>query len=208
MRSINRIFSILTAAAIVAVFSMVTFAQDPKTDAPKTEKAEKVEKRAPQGRMGKGEFGRMGRMGRMGMMGGMGRMGMMGMHGGAMRGLDLTEAQRAQIKGIREANKPDPALRDEIRKIHESRKPGTDLTAEQKARINTIRDQMRTRSQNTHDQILNLLTPEQRTKLDANKAEMKQRHEMMRQRFEQRRMNRPARPADAPKPPEVKKPTL
>lgn len=203
MRSKNRHFSILTAAIAVAVFSMVTFAQDPKTGAPKTEKAEKAEKRMSLGCKGNCEFGRMGMMRHRGMDGRM----MMMRHGGAMRGLNLTEAQRAQIKAIRDANKPDPALREELKTIHQSRKVGTDLTPEQKARINTIRDQMRTKSQNVKDQILNVLTPEQRTQMEANRAQMRQREERMRQYFEQRRKERQARPG-VPKPPEVKKPVL
>lgn len=201
----KKFFSIFSAAALIAAFSTFTFAQETKTDAPKADKAQRqVQPGRKFGRMGK-----MGRMGRMGRMGHMGKMGRMMMHkGGAFKGLNLTDAQKEQIKAIREANKPDRALLDEIRTIHQSRKAGTDLTAEQKARINTIRDQMRTRAQNAHDQIQNVLTADQRAEVAKRRAEMQTRREEMRKMFEERRLRRQAKPGDPVKPADVKKPAI
>ncbi len=200
MQSMKKYFSIATVITAVFVFSTMTFAQDPKKDAPKAEKAEKVEKRAGMGRFGKGKFGRMGRMGM--------RRGMMAHRGGAFRGLNLTDAQKEQIKAIRQANRPDKALLDEIKSIHQSRKAGTDLTPDQKARINTIRDQMRTKAQNAHDQIQNVLTAEQKAEITKRRTEMKSRREEMMKRFQERRKERQARPGDPAKPAETKKPTI
>lgn len=207
MQSKNRFLSIVTVAIVLAVTSMVSFAQETKTEAPKTDKVQKIEKRQFQGRFDgtcpQCGMGRMGRMGRMGHMGGM-----MAMRGGAMRGIGLTDAQKEQIKAIREANKPDPALRDELRTIRQSRKAGADLTAEQIARIHAIQDQMRIKSQNTHDQIQNVLTAEQKAEFTKRRTEMQSRREQMMKRsreFRQQRMNRPADPA---KPAETKKPTI
>lgn len=204
----KKFFSIFSAAALIAAFSTFTFAQETKTDAPKADKAQRqVQPGRKFGRMGK--MGRMGRMGRMGHMGHMGKMGRMMMHkGGAFKGLNLTDAQKEQIKAIREANRPDKALLDEIRTIHQSRKAGTDLTAEQKARINTIRDQMRTRAQNAHDQIQNVLTADQRAEVAKRRAEMQTRREEMRKMFEERRLRRQAKPGDPVKPADVKKPAI
>lgn len=200
MQSINRYFSILALAIAVIAFSTVSFAQDTKTDTTKTDKTEKVEQRGanvgPECRKF-GRFGRMARMGRMGRMGAMHRDGL---------GINLTDDQKARIKALREANKPDKATLDELRAIHESRKAGTDLTAEQKARINTIRDQMRTKAQSARDQIQGILTTEQKAQIEKLRNEMKERREQMRQKFEENRKFRRTPPTD--KPAETKKPTI
>lgn len=181
-----RSISFLTAVFSVAVFASFATAQEVKPAAPteKADKAERVFRGEGRGKFGR-EFGR--KHGRMG-----GRHGMMRM----FHGLDLTEAQKAQIKSIREANKPDRALMEEVRAIRESRKAGTDLTAEQKARLNAIHDQMRVKGQNVHDQIQAILTAEQKAKIETRKAEMKT-------RMQERRLRRDkapvAAPADKPK---------
>lgn len=175
----------LTGAALagaIALTATVSFAQETKTDT-NTDKATKQAREGKRG--GKGHFGRgFGKRG----MGQMGRMG-----GFGLRGITLTDAQKEQIRAIREANKPDQALRDELRTIHQSRKSGTDLTAEQKARINVIRDQMRTRQQNVRDQIMNILTAEQKTKLEQRRTQMQQRREQMKQKREEFRKQRELR---------------
>ncbi len=182
----NRSISFLTAVFSVAAFASFATAQEVKPAAPAApaDKAEKVFRGEGRGKFG-GEFG--GKHGRMA-----GRHGMMRM----MHGLDLTDAQKAQIKSIREANKPDMALMEEVRTIRESRKAGSDLTAEQKARLNAIHDQMRVKGQNVHDQIFAIMTAEQKAKIETRKAEMKARM----QERKLRRQNAPAvAPADKPK---------
>ena len=173
MSSKNKLFSVLAVAISLAVFSVVSFAQD--TTAPAKDKVEKPFK---------GDHGVMGHRG------GHGRGGDR-MHG--LRGIDLTDAQKAQIKTIREANKPDEAITAELRTIHESKKTGATITPEQKERIKVIREQFAAKAKAAHEQILAILTPEQKAKIETQKGEM-------RQRLEQRKLNRKDRPSPADNP--------
>ncbi|MBK9214996.1 MAG: Spy/CpxP family protein refolding chaperone [Chloracidobacterium sp.] len=173
MSSKFRFISILTLA--IAVFSTAVMAQEDKTKAPVTGDTATEAGKCGMGKhkMGKPGFG--GKFGRH-------RAGMFRM----IEGLNLTEEQKQQIKAIREANKPDMALMEELRAIHEARKAGTDLTAEQKARINVIRDQMRTHRQSVHDQIQNIFTAEQKALIEQQKQQMKLRREQFKQNRELR----------------------
>lgn len=173
MYSKFRFLSILTLA--IAVFSTVVMAQEDKTKAPTSGDTAAETGKCGMGKHKAGKFGMNGKAGRHGA--GMFRM---------MQGLNLTDAQKEQIKLIREANKPDMALMEELRAIHEARKAGTDLTAEQKARVNVIRDQMRTHRQSVHDQIQGVLTAEQKALIEQQKQEMKLRREQFKQNRELR----------------------
>ncbi len=176
MSSKFKFFSILTLGAVVAVGSTAVFAQEDKPAAPtKTETTEKAGKFGKHGGHGDHKFGKRGGFGRH--QGGMFRM---------MQGLNLTDAQKAQLKSIREANKPDAALMDELRAIRESRKSGQDITAEQKARLHAIHDQMRTNRQKVHDQIQSVFTAEQKALIEQRKLEMKTRMEQFKQNRELR----------------------
>ena len=119
------------------------------------------------------------------------RAGFRGMRG--FMGVELTDAQKAQIKQIHEANRPDEATRAELKTIHEARRNGT-ITEDQKARVQAIRDQMRTRQESVRQQVLAVLTPEQRQQIETRKAEMKQRMEERRQMRQRTRTTTP--PAD------------
>src|SRR3954471_22252553 len=103
-----KFISTVSLAGAIALFSGASFAQDSTTTAPAT--GDKVENhhRGDHGvRGGKGEFaGRRG--GREGFGGHRG--GMFGM----MKGIQLTDAQKAQLKALREQNKPDQATRQEM----------------------------------------------------------------------------------------------
>lgn len=179
MSSKFKFFSILTLGAVVAVGSTAVFAQEDKATAPTTtESTEKAGKFGGRGGHGHRKFGRFGKRGGFGRHGG-------GM--GFMHNLNLTDAQKAQIKAIREANKPDTALMEELRTIRESRKAGTDLTAEQKTRLHAIHDQMRVKRQQAHDQIQNVFTAEQKALIEQRKLEMKTRMEQFKQNRELRR---------------------
>jgi Spy/CpxP family protein refolding chaperone len=187
----TRFLSFLTLAVAVAAFSTITFAQDDKavTPAPEKEKAEK-----PFHRGHKGHFGDK--------MGGRG----FGMRGGGMmrilHHLNLTEAQKAQIKSIMEANKPDQATMDELRTLHTAKRDGT-ITAEQQARLQSLREQSKIKMQSVHEQVQNVLTAEQKAQLEAKKAEMKQRREEFRQKREQYRQQKQAAPATTTEAPKV-----
>ena len=197
----NKFFSGLSLAAAVMALSAFTYAQDTKPETTQTDKPahEHGDKRGFGGKRDHGQFGR-GAFG-----------GHMGRGGFGLRGLNLTDAQKAQIKAIHEANKPDGTIMQELRTIRESRKSGTPITAEQKARIQTLREQMRTKSQSVHGQIENILTAEQkaqlerqRTEMKARREEMKGRRDGMRKRFDDRRKDR--KPGDTAKPTDPKKP--
>lgn len=167
------------------MFSTVSFAQDDK--AKTTTTPDKVERH-------KGERGFGKRMGREGFGGRHGKHGRMG--GRLMlHGIDLTDAQKAQIKAIRESNKPDAATIAELKAIHESRKAGTALTAEQQDRMKAFREQRQAKMKAAHEQILNILTAEQKAKIETRKAEMKQRFAERKLKFEERRKQRGDKPA-------------
>ena len=156
----SRFLSILTVVFASLAFATFTFAQDSKATTPAPEKADK-QWNGKHGDHGQGE----GRHG----------------HGGMMRmfeGLNLTDAQKTQIHSIMEANKPSDANRDEMRTLWEAKKNGT-LTAEQQARLDTLRQQSGAHMKAVHEQILNVLTPEQKAQFEKNKAERKQRHEQL-----------------------------
>ena len=110
--------------------------------------------------------------------------------GFGLRGIDLTDAQKEQIRQIHEANKPNQALRDEMKAIQESRRNGGTLTEDQKARMKTLRDEAQAKMKSVHEQVLAVLTAEQRAQLDQRRQQMQQRMQERRQNMEQRREQR------------------
>ena len=174
----NKFFLILTLAASVVVFSTGVFAQDDKTAPPATkQKAEKPFKGEGRG-FGNRKFGRQDFGDRRGMRGGPMAM---------IHGLNLTDAQKDQIKKIVQSNKPDQATIDRIKTFREARKSGTPPTDEQKAQMKAFREQAHAKAKSIHEQILSVLTADQKTQLE-------QRREQMKQKREQFRKNRPSRP--------------
>jgi Spy/CpxP family protein refolding chaperone len=97
------------------------------------------------------------------------------------RDLNLTDAQKTQIKTILDANKPDQATLDQMKSLREARKNGTELTADQKAQLKAARDAQRTKMESIHQQILAVLTPEQKAQLDAKQKEREQRFQNRKQ---------------------------
>jgi Spy/CpxP family protein refolding chaperone len=161
----NKLFSALTFAFAVFAFSTFAMAQEtPKTDSDNTQKREWRKGGNRDGFGGKG-FRRGGRGG-----------GFMG----ELRGIELTDAQKQQIKTILDANRPDQAAMEEFRTLHDAKRNGT-LTAEQQERLKTLKQQSMEKGQALHQQILAVLTPEQLQQVEKNKAEMKQRREERKQ---------------------------
>ena len=166
----NRFFSLLTVALSVAAFSTFTMAQDSTGTAPAPQKSDRHMRGEGRG-MGKG-----------------------GHHGG-MRGhgmymlqaANLTDAQKEQVRAIHEANKPDAAVMEEMKTLRAAKHAGT-LTADQQARLTVLKQQQHEKMQSVHEQVMNILTPEQKAAVEAKKAEMKQRRQ-------ERRQNRQENPA-------------
>lgn len=165
----NKFFSALTMAFALVAFSTFVSAQETtKTD---SENQPKREWRGKRDGFGKGFRG--------------------GKRGGMMRGfrdLNLTDAQKEQIRQIREANRPDQATMEEMKSFREAKRNGT-LTAEQKERMKTLRQQSFEKGQAVHQQIMAILTPEQLQQFEAKKAEMKQKWEERKQLRQQRKQN-------------------
>jgi Spy/CpxP family protein refolding chaperone len=175
----NRFFSFLTVALSVVAFATFSMAQDGSTAPENTEKAAK----GHHGRgMGKHKFGGRGH----------------GRHHRMHRGMwmlkaaNLTDVQKEQIKVIRESNKLNAGAKEEVQTLRKAKKDGT-ITADQTERLKALRLERQENRKLVHQQILAILTPEQRAQIDQKKAEMKQ-------RFQERRQKRQQNPAanDAP----------
>lgn len=178
----SKLSYLFSASALVFAFSAFAAAQatpeTPKTDG---QKAEKMERRG---------FGKRG-----GHHGGM-RHGGRGM--GFLRGIELTDAQKEQIRSIREANKPGQEVMDQMKAIRETRKNGGTITEVQKAQLKELRQAQRAKMKGVHEQIIAVLTPEQKTQLETRRAEMQKRREEFRQKRQELREKRKieAKPTD------------
>lgn len=175
--------SIMAAAAGAVIFAGAAMAQETTTATPNaTEKVERHhrgdhrEKGDRKG--GHGEFG--GRHGRFGK-GGMG--------GGMFRDLNLTDAQKEQLKQIREANKGNKADFDAIRPLMEAKRNGT-ITADQEAQLKAFREQRHAKAKQVHEQMLAVLTAEQKAQLDQKRIEMKAKREQFKQERQNRRQQK------------------
>lgn len=93
--------------------------------------------------------------------------------------LGLTDAQKDQIKSIFKADREKNqqlysdfrAKRLEYRQLKDANDPKADSV---KAELSGMRDQVKAARKSTHESILGVLTPDQRAKLDAWRAEHKQ----------------------------------
>ena len=174
--SLNKFFSILTIAVGIVAFTTIGFAQDKTTTTTTPDKIEKPNKGEGHGFGGR-KFGHKGFGGMHGKRGGMMRM---------LHGANLTDAQKTQIQSILQANKPDRATMDEVRTLAMAKRAGL-ITAEQQARLTTLREQGQTKGRSVHEQILAVLTPEQKQQIETRKTEM-------RQRMEERKLLRQQKP--------------
>lgn len=181
MISIKRLFSFASLAVMLGALGISALAQDAPT---KDEAGKNEQKGRMERRMNKEGFG-----GRRGMRGARGMHGRRGpqMFLRALRGLELTDAQKEQVRSLvgshRTANEP---LRNELRGIMEKRRDGT-ITDADKTRAGEIRESMRASGEQLHTTVLGLLTPEQTQRLEQMKAERRERMEQRRQRMIERR---------------------
>jgi protein CpxP len=118
---------------------------------------------------------------------------------GGLHGIELTDVQKEQMKQIFEANKPSEAEMQEMKAFRESRNAGTELTVDQKAQIKAMHEARRAKMESVHQQILAILTPEQKAQLETQKAEHQKRMQERREMWEKRKAER-----DAAKPTETK----
>jgi Spy/CpxP family protein refolding chaperone len=84
---------------------------------------------------------------------------------GALRSLNLTDAQKEQAQALRRENfERNRAVREELRQLLQKRQEGTLSEADQ-TRARELRQQLRQSHQNIRTQLAGLLTEEQKTKL-------------------------------------------
>jgi Spy/CpxP family protein refolding chaperone len=174
----NKLFS--TAAVALAVGFVTVSASAQSTGGTKVEGEKKMERKAGMraGKLGKGMRGN----------------GIRGMRGGMFRGIELTETQKQQINAIRESNKLDTSIREEMRSIMQARRAGT-ITEDQKARAQVLRQQQQVHMENVRMQMESILTPEQKQQIEAKRAERQQRMEQRLQQMKERRERRAAEKA-------------
>ncbi len=100
-----------------------------------------------------------------------------------LRELDLTDAQKQQARAIMERYAASTKTqREELRGLREQKEQGT-LTADAKANAKTARMQLAESNKNMHNELLAILTPEQRAKFETLEKERKsERREQMRHR--------------------------
>ena len=163
---------LFTGAIAVSAFAFTASAQD-QTAKPSVE-AKGIYKEKGHDGLGRGTRGE--------------RMGLRG-PGFELRGIDLTDAQKVQIRQIHEANKPSQASLDELKSFREARRNGT-LTDDQKARLKSLREEVQAKAKSVHEQVLAVLTAEQRAQIDQRREQMRQRREERRQNMQQRREQR------------------
>ncbi|HXT64780.1 MAG TPA: Spy/CpxP family protein refolding chaperone [Pyrinomonadaceae bacterium] len=106
---------------------------------------------------------------------------------GAIRELNLTDAQRQQAQAIRRENfEKNRAVRDELKQLLQKRQQGT-LSETDQARARELRQQLHESRRSARAQLAGLLTEEQKTKLQ----EMRKNRRENRERFGRRGQNKP-----------------
>jgi hypothetical protein len=159
----------MTALAAMLVMGAGTVAAAQAAPQPET-RAEKQDKRA----RAQGERGR--------------KAGAQGMLRGALRGIELSDAQKSQVAVIAEKHRTEmEALRTSMRASHESgTRPDSATRAAFRARMQQL-------AQSRHAELRALLTVEQQKTFDANMAKMKERGEKGEKGMKHRRGERQGR---------------
>jgi Spy/CpxP family protein refolding chaperone len=105
---------------------------------------------------------------------GMGKEGPRGM-GRLMSQLNLTDAQRQQLRALEERFEASTkAQRDELRRLHESTQG--EPSADAQARFQALRAELGEARKAQHQEVLNVLTAEQRAQLEQLVKERRDRH--------------------------------
>lgn len=101
---------------------------------------------------------------------------------GGLRGLNLTDAQREQLRALNQTIfDSTKAQREELRSLLAQRQNNVQLSAEQQARANELRGQIRQSFEQTRQNLQSILTPEQRQQLETQRLQTRQRFEQRRQ---------------------------
>lgn len=118
---------------------------------------------------------------------------------GMMRGLhrlDLTDAQKTQIRGVMETNRiANEPFHQELRSLIQKKRDGS-LTEADKSRFESIKTQLKTSGDQTRETILAFLTAEQRTKYDQMILERKERRKDQQERRQNKNSDAPLRNTD------------
>ena len=187
----NIVFSILAVAA----FSSAVLAQGGQPNQSNRPNQPNQPPREGFGRMERREFGRDFRMRGPGMMRG-------GMN---FERLNLTDAQKQRIQTIMETNRRNmEAARtqhEEIGRLMQLKSQGL-LTTEQGTRLTSLQAQMQSNGERSRNEILSVLTPEQKTLFEQMGNDRGRRMRIMRDRMPMRRgpggPMGPGRPGGAP----------
>lgn len=168
------ISSLLLAFCVVASAQQTTAPQTEVT--PQTKAERKLSREGRRGRVGR--FGRQGRIGK------------------GVEKLNLTDAQREQIKALHQKFGAEfSAQRQELMTLAQKKRQGT-LTTDEQTRFNALREQMSAQRLEMHKQIDAILTPEQIQQRNQMKEQMQQRRKEMRNRLQERRKQRQTPPTD------------
>ncbi|HXG84722.1 MAG TPA: Spy/CpxP family protein refolding chaperone [Pyrinomonadaceae bacterium] len=168
----QKIGSLIAAGFAVVSFSAFASAQDNSTNQ-SNDSIQKQERRERRSGFGKRDGEKRG---------GKHRGGKMGMR--ELRELNLTDAQKQQMREIMESNRA--ANQDgfqEMRQLAQAKRDGT-LTADQQERLKTLKQQRRQDAEQNHQRVLAILTTEQRAQLEQLKE---RRREKMQERPQMRR---------------------
>ena len=171
MSRLTKLAAGVCSLGVVAVLSAPLMAQGPD---------------GPRGLVGRGMRGH-GPMG-------MGR----GMDGLPLRGLDLTDAQREQVRGIVAAREADfKAIGDRLRAAHEAQRQAVTRVPvdenEIRARVTeaaAVEADFAILRARIHEQVYQVLTPEQQAKAKTLQAERQKRRVERAEQFKQRRQQR------------------
>ncbi len=154
-----------TVATGFAIVSFSAFASAQRDNTTTNQSPDSVQKQERHERRGFGKEGRGG-----------------GKHHGNRMGmrqlqeLNLTDAQKQQVREIMSSRKADSENFQELRQLAQAKRDGT-ITPEQTEKLRTFKQQMRQNAEQTHRQILAVLTAEQRTQLEQLKQQKREQTE-------------------------------
>lgn len=108
-----------------------------------------------------------------------------------MRDLNLSDAQREQVRGITQRRlEGTKAQRDELFKLREKRIAGT-FTPEDEARAKALHEEVRASMEGIRTEMAGILTAEQTARLEELKKERKAKKELRMQKRQERLNNNP-----------------